>query len=100
LLATQASHCIDPTDDVAARDGVICVRKVSHCRCIRKYRKRFFKRFEIVGAHEDCGRRSILRNDDTLVMLVGAIDEFRKAISDSSERLSRHGHNCATPKSA
>ena len=55
-----------------------------------------FEGFEVIWVDENGRRGSVSGDDDAFVMSLDSFDELRESISDRPERLTRHGHNCAT----
>ena len=56
----------------------------------------FLEAVEVVGADQDGCGSTVAGDDDTFVLAVHAIDEFGESVLHVTQRVSRHGHDCAT----
>ncbi len=63
---------------------------------VLQYCQRLLERLEILRTDQDRGWRPIASDYYTFVVGLHTLNELREAISNSSQRRARHGHNCAT----
>jgi hypothetical protein len=46
------------------------------------------------GLDQDSGSVAVASDDDSLVLMLNAVDHLAEVIANSAKRLRAHGHNC------
>jgi len=89
------SGLIDATYDVSGSDGSLSGDQVLDGYFVTEKFKRFFQTGKVLGTDQYRSRSTVASNDDALVFAGDAIDKLGESILNVSQRVCRHGHNCA-----
>lgn len=91
---SKATDGGDATQDIASGVCGVGLADVLQRFGVAENGERLLELSEVFGA-DDYGRiTAVARDDDPLVLVLDAIDDFGQMISYGPQRLSRHGHNC------